>query len=226
MSQTAVVIGATGLTGRHLVTLLLHDPHFSNVKVLLRSPSLKPRQGLTPIIVDFNDEESLAPALQGDVLFCCVGTTIRKAGSQEQFREVDFNIPVRCATLARRQGTQQFLLISSVGANARSRNFYTRTKGEVEQAIQQLGYPGLYIFRPSILLGARTEFRFGEWLGKCLVTLFFFLLQGRWKKYRPIKASNVAQAMVNAAAEGPTGVHIYESDAIQELSIRNPHPAQ
>lgn len=221
MPQTAVVIGATGLTGRHLVTLLLHSQHFSKVKVLLRSPSLKPRPGLEPVIVDFDDEGSLASALQGDVLFCCVGTTIRKAGSQQQFRKVDFEIPLRCATLARRQGTEQFLLVSSIGANARSRNFYLRTKGEVEQAVQQLGYPGLHIFRPSFLLGTRPEFRLGEWLIKCLVTVFFFLLQGSWKKYRGIKASNVAHAMVNAAVYTPSGTHIYESDAIGELADRD-----
>lgn len=220
MSQTAVVIGATGLTGNSLVTLLLHDARFDKVKVLLRSPSLKQRPGLEPVIVDFDDEESLVPALQGDVLFCCIGTTIRKAGSQENFRKVDFNIPVHCATLARRQGVQQFLLISSIGASAQSGNFYLRTKGETEQAVQKLGYPYLHIFRPSLLLGTRQEFRIGEWLGKLLSMAFYFLLQGSWKKYRPIKAKTVAKAMIAAAAQGSTGTHIYESDAIKELACK------
>ncbi|MBW8685138.1 NAD(P)H-binding protein [Chitinophaga rhizophila] len=221
MLQTAVVIGATGLTGHHLVTLLLHDPHFSKVKVLVRTPSFKQRPGLEEIVVDFNDTNSLSAALQGDVLFCCIGTTIRKAGSQERFRDVDFEIPVRCATLARRQGMQQFLLLSSTGAAAHSRNFYLRTKGETEQAIQQLGYSSLHIFRPSILLGARNEFRLGESLGKVLVMLFYFLLIGHWKKYRPVKAATVANAMLNAAKTATTGVRVYEYDGIKELGSKH-----
>lgn len=217
MPQTAVVIGATGLTGTTLVTLLLHDPHFSKVRVLLRSPSLKQRPGLEVLLVDFNDEESLSEALQGDVLFCCVGTTIRKAGTKARFREVDFEIPVRCATLARRHGMQQFQLISSSGANPHSRNFYLRTKGEVEQAIEKLGFPSLYIFRPSILLGIRRPFRLGAWLVKVLAMVFYFLWQGRWRKFRPVKAANVAHAMLNVAKKAPDGTHIYEYDAIKEL---------
>jgi uncharacterized protein YbjT (DUF2867 family) len=218
MPLTAVVLGATGLTGNSLVTLLLHDNRFSKVKVLLRSPSLKQRPGLEPVIVDFDDEEGLASALHGDVLFCCIGTTIAKAGSKENFRKVDFEIPVRCATIAHRQNMQQFLLVSAVGANPASINFYARTKGETEQAIEKIGFPALHIFRPSVLLGAREEFRLGEWIGKFLILVFYFLLQGRWKKYRPIKAVNVAKAMINAAINTPSGTHVYESDAIKELA--------
>lgn len=218
MSQTAVVLGATGLTGNSLLTLLLHDNRFSNVKVLLRSPSLKQRAGLEPVIVDFDDEESLTAALQGDMIFCCIGTTIAKAGSKEQFREVDFNIPVRCATIAHRLKIPQFLLMSSIGADASARNFYLRTKGETEKAITALGFQALHIFRPSVLMGARKEFRLGEWIGKVLMLAFYFLLQGRWKKYRPIKAVNVARAMVNASVYTTSGIHVYESDAIKELA--------
>ncbi|GAA3924690.1 NAD(P)H-binding protein [Chitinophaga oryziterrae] len=218
MPLTAVVLGATGLTGNSLVTLLLHDNRFSKVKVLLRSPSLKQRPGLEPIIVDFDDEESLASALHGDVLFCCIGTTIAKAGSKESFRKVDFEIPVRCATIAHRQNMQQFLLVSAVGANPSSINFYARTKGETEQAIEKIGFPALHIFRPSVLLGAREEFRPGEWIGKFLILVFYYFLQGRWKKYRPIKAVNVARAMIKAAINIPSGTHVYELDAIKELA--------
>jgi uncharacterized protein YbjT (DUF2867 family) len=220
MPQTAVVIGATGLTGTTLVTLLLHDPQFSKVRVLLRNPSFKQRPGLEVMLVDFNDEESLSGALEGDVIFCCIGTTIRQAGSKERFREVDFEIPVRCATLARRHGIQQFQLISATGANPRSRNFYQRTKGEVEQAIEKLGFPSLHIFRPSILLGVRKVFRLKEWLIILLVMVFYFLWQGRWRKYRPIKAANVARAMLSVAKKAPDGTHVYEYDAIKELAMQ------
>jgi uncharacterized protein YbjT (DUF2867 family) len=198
--------------------MLLQDDRFSNVRVLLRTPTLTPRPGLEPIIVDFSDDESLSPALKGDVIFCCIGTTIRQAGSQEKFREVDFNIPVRCATIARRQGMAQFLLMSSIGASTTSRSFYMRTKGETENAVMALGYPGYHIFRPSMLVGVRKEFRLGEWFGYLLAGIFYFLLQGRWKKYRPIKAGNVALAMIHAAVNTPSGAHIYESDKIKEMA--------
>ncbi|WP_217601561.1 NAD(P)H-binding protein [Chitinophaga sp. GbtcB8] len=218
MPQTAIVIGATGLTGSHLVNLLLHNPAFDKVKVLMRKPSLKQRPGLESIIVDFEDEESLAAALQGDVLFCCIGTTKRKAGGKEQFREVDFNIPVRCATLAKRHGFNQFLLMSSIGANVNSRFFYLRTKGEAEQAITRLGFNSMHIFRPSALLGKRDEPRPGDVFTQYLVQVFYFLLQGKWKKYRGIRASTVAKAMVAAGVKGENGTHVYESDAIKEMA--------
>lgn len=218
MPQTAVVIGATGLTGSHLVNLLLHNPAFDKVKVLLRRPSLKSRDGLEVVIVDFENEESLAAALHGDALFCCIGTTRRKAGGKEEFRQVDFDIPVRCATLAKRQGMSQFLLMSSIGANINSRFFYLRTKGETEQAVTRLGFRSMHILRPSALLGKRRDKRLGEMLAQWLVMVFYYLLQGRWKKYRAIKASTVAKAMVAAAVKGESGTHIYETDAIKEMA--------
>ncbi|MEC5142563.1 oxidoreductase [Chitinophaga sp. 212800010-3] len=215
MSKTAIVIGATGLTGTHLVAALLQDPAFSKVKVLVRQPWAHARPKLESIIVDFDDEAALASVLQGDILFCCIGTTIKKAGSQENFRAVDYAIPVRCATIAYTQGVSQFLVISSIGANERSRNFYLRTKGEMEVAVQDIKFQSLAIFRPSFLLGQRQEFRPGEWISKYLILLFYFLLQGKWKKYRGIKAATVANAMMIAAKEAIGGVSIYESDAIQ-----------
>ncbi|MGO4293818.1 NAD(P)H-binding protein [Chitinophaga sp. RAB17] len=217
MNKTAIVIGATGLTGTHLVAALLQDPAFSKVKILIRQPWAHARPRLESIIVDFDDAERLASALQGDVLFCCIGTTIKKAGNQEKFREVDYGIPVKCARIAYEQGVSQFALMSSIGADPHARNFYLRTKGETEEAIQSLRFRGLYIFRPSVLIGSRKEFRLGERIGKYLIQLFYFLLQGRWKKYRGIKAATVANAMIAATKHADTGVSIFESDAIQSM---------
>ncbi|WP_143305242.1 NAD(P)H-binding protein [Chitinophaga vietnamensis] len=217
MNKTAIVIGATGMTGAHVVAALLQQPYYSKVKVLVRQPWAHPRPGLESVIVDFKDDESLAAALHGDDLFCCIGTTIKKAGSQQAFREVDFDIPARCARIARQQGTDKFLLMSSIGANQHSRSFYLRTKGEIENVIAGAGFRATYIFRPSFLLGQRKEFRLGEWIAKYLIQLFYFLLQGRWKKYRGIKAAIVASAMVKTAIRGEAGIHVFESDAIQEI---------
>lgn len=217
MNKTAIVIGATGLTGTHLVATLLQDPSFSKVKVLVRQPWAHSRPRLECIIVDFEDTENLTAALQGDVLFCCIGTTIKKAGSQEKFRAVDYGIPVKCARIAHEQGVSQLAIMSSIGANVQSRNFYLRTKGEMEAAVEAIGFHSLYIFRPSVLIGTRKEFRLGEWLGKWLIQLFYFLLQGRWKKYRGIKAATVANAMIAATKQANTGISVWESDAIQAM---------
>lgn len=219
-SQTAIIIGATGLTGSFLTSRLLQERQYATVRVLARHTDLRPREGLEIVTVDFEDEQALAAAFKGgNVVFCCIGTTIRKAGSQASFRKVDYDIPVRCARIAREQGIQQFLLMSSIGANTNTKNFYLRTKGEAEQAILSIGIPAVHIFRPSILLGPRKEFRLGESIGQILIQVFYFLLQGSWRKYRAIKASTVAQAMINAAGKQEQGPHIYESDAIQQLGL-------
>ncbi|GEP91417.1 Uncharacterized conserved protein YbjT, contains NAD(P)-binding and DUF2867 domains [Chitinophaga terrae (ex Kim and Jung 2007)] len=219
MSKTAIVLGATGLTGTYLVAALLQDPEYDKVRVLVRQPWAHSRPKLESVIVNFNDPASLTPHLQGDVLFCCIGTTIKKARTKERFKQVDYGIPVRCAEIAHSLGVKQYLVISAIGANARSRNFYLRTKGQMEQAVLKVGFPSIYIFRPSVLIGKRQEFRFGEWLGKYIIQLFYFLLQGRWKKYRGIKAATVANAMLVAARRADAGAHILESDAIQNLGV-------
>ncbi|SHK80166.1 Uncharacterized conserved protein YbjT, contains NAD(P)-binding and DUF2867 domains [Chitinophaga jiangningensis] len=217
MEKTAIVIGATGLTGTHLVSALLHDGYYTHIRVLVRKHWFNSRPGLESIIVDYSDEATLRTLIKGDVLFCCIGTTIKKAGSKENFRKVDFDIPVRCARIARENGVGQFLVMSSIGANLYSRNFYLRTKGQLEAAIEGVGFYSTSIFRPSFLLGQRQEFRLGEWLSKYLIQLFYFLLQGRWKKYRGIKAATVASAMLKVAKKNIPGISVYESDAIQEV---------
>ncbi|MBV7531140.1 NAD(P)H-binding protein [Chitinophaga sp. sic0106] len=216
MEKTAIVIGATGLTGTHLVSALLHDGYYTHIRVLVRKHWFNSRPGLESIIVDYSDEATLRNLIKGDVLFCCIGTTIKKAGSKENFRKVDFDIPVRCARIAHENGVGQFLVMSSIGANLYSRNFYLRTKGQLEAAIEGVGFPSVAIFRPSFLIGQRQEFRLGEWFSKYLIQLFYFLLQGRWKKYRGIKAATVASAMLKVAKKNIPGTAVYESDAIQE----------
>ena len=163
-------------------------------------------------LVDFADAESFKLALEDiDVVFCAVGTTQKKVkGDKEAYRKVDYDIPVNAARFAKEAGCKQFLLVSSVGANAKSKNFYLQLKGRVEDAVVQQGLPSVSIFRPSMLLGYREEKRPGEGFGKAVMRLLSFMFVGRLKKYRAVHARTVAKAMVYAAKEGNPGVSVYE----------------
>lgn len=218
MSQTAIVIGASGLTGNSLTATLLSDPAISLVKVIVRKPLPLEHPKLQNIVLSFDDLPALQAALQGDILFCCIGTTIKKAGSQKAFQEVDREIPLRCAEIAKRNGVKQFLLISAIGANAAARNFYLRTKGQTEQGIARSGFESIHIFRPSLILGERDEFRMGEKIGAVIMQITSFLLQGKLKKYRGIEAQAIARAMKKIALRQIKGTHIYESDEIQGIA--------
>lgn len=208
MPQTAIVIGASGLVGNELVQALLQDETYSSVKAVVRRPLAIQHPRLVNLVLSFDDEKALTTALTGDVLFCCTGTTIKKAGSRKAFRAVDYDIPVRCGAIALKNNVSRFLLVSSIGANERSSNFYLRTKGETEQALMHMQYPSLYIFRPSLLMGRRKEFRFGEQVAQFLMPVFNFLLSGSRKKYRPVKAAVLAKNMIEKAKEEAPGVHV------------------
>ena len=162
--------------------------------------------------------DNLGPELsnnQVDDVYCCLGTTIKKAGSQEAFKKVDHTLVVTVAGLMKKHGAEQFPVISAMGANKDSKVFYNRVKGEMEAALQELGYPCLRIIRPSLLLGPREEFRLGEKLAVILTPLLKPILLGSLKKYRPVEAEKVAQFMVKVAREkSVVGVHVYESDVI------------
>lgn len=162
--------------------------------------------------VDFDRPESYQAFTAVDQVICALGTTIATAGSQEAFYKVDYTYPLEIARAARENGARHFLLVSSSGADEKSRIFYSRVKGEVEAAIQALGYPAVSIFRPSLLLGARQEFRWKEALIKPLAGLFNPLIPPR---YRPIQAGTVAAAILAASQEDRPGVRIFESDKIQ-----------
>lgn len=193
----ATLIGSTGLIGGHLLDLLLKDPVFDTVRILIRRPMDIIHPKLEKKLVDFTDKESFRLALEGtDVIFCCIGTTMKKMkGDKEAYRKVDYDIAVHAAQLGKVNGCEKFVLVSAVGADSKSRNFYLKLKGEVEEAVQATGIEGVYILRPSLLIGNRKEFRFGEKMATWLMPLFAFLLPAR---YKPVKASEVAKAMVNA----------------------------
>ena len=217
--QTAVLVGATGLVGSIVLQKLLRDNAFSKVIALTRKLSEIPHRKLENKVVDFNNPESLRDSFaSADVIFCSVGTTQKKVnGIESDYRKVDVDIPLQIGKIGREKGVKSFVLVSSIGANLSSNNFYLRLKGEVEHAMSELDYESLYIIRPSMLLGKRSEFRLGENIGQAVMRSASFLFFGPMKKYYPVQAADVAEAMVVAAKEGKPGINIVQYDEIMAL---------
>lgn len=205
---TVALLGATGLVGRHCLDLLASDRAFERVEVIARrkfAEATAPR--IEAHIVDVEHLEERPDLFRVDEVICALGTTIKTAGSKARFRDVDYGIPLTAAKLALKEGARHFLLVSALGADAHSRIFYNRVKGELEDALRTLGFRSVTIVRPSLLLGEREEFRLGEEIAKRLA----WIVPG---KYRPIHARAVAAALVRCAKEDVPGLHILESDEI------------
>jgi uncharacterized protein YbjT (DUF2867 family) len=217
--MTATIIGATGLIGSYLVKILGKDEYFSTTRLLTRRPIDIQNGHVEVKLIDFNDVESFKLGIDGsDVVFCAIGTTKEKVeGDKEAYRKVDYDIPVKAAQFCKETGCKNFVLVSSVGADSSSSNFYLQLKGEVEDAIQQMNIESVTIVRPSILLGDRKELRPAETVGKIAMSVLSFALIGKASKLKPIHAEDVAQAMVNAAKNKIPGFSIYEYKQIKEL---------
>ncbi|WP_046245856.1 NAD-dependent epimerase/dehydratase family protein [Hymenobacter terrenus] len=214
MSKTALLAGATGLIGSHLLPLLLQSERYSKVIVVGRKslPMLHPK--LTQVVTDLDRLEDVRLQLIADDIFCCLGTTMRQAGSKEAFYKVDFLYVVTLAAITASNFASQFLVISSLGADAESRIYYSRVKGEMEAAVRQTAFRAIHIFRPSLLLGEREQPRIGERLSAIVLRMFRPLLRGPLQKYRPVTAATVAAAMLHAAADDGGGVRVHESNEL------------
>ncbi|HKL66247.1 MAG TPA: NAD(P)H-binding protein [Bacteroidales bacterium] len=217
MNKTAIVFGATGLVGSELLNVLIRDVRYRAVKVFTRNELYIEHIKVIEKIVDVEDVDSYSDMLKGDDLYICLGTTRRKAGSVAKMEDIDRRLPVRIAKAALRMGVQNVALVSSIGARASSRNYYYRIKGRMEEDILELEFKRKVILRPSILLGKRSEFRLFESLGKSMVKALGFMLRGQREKYRGIKASIVAEAMVKEL-NNLNGKTIYESDEIADIN--------
>lgn len=217
MPKTALIAGATGMTGKILLQKLLDSNNYNKVIVLLRKPIIINHPHAEVLIADFNRLGDLAAKLMADDVFCCLGTTINKAKSKEAFKKVDLEYPLKLAEITKNNGARQFLVMSSMGANPDSVIFYSRIKGTLEKELKKIGFITLRIFRPSLLLGKRDEFRLGESIGVIFYKMFSWLFAGRWRKYKGIASEVVAQAMFNTAQLNDTGIIIYESDEISRL---------
>lgn len=210
--RTAVIAGATGLVGKHLIDKLLGSALYTSVVALTRAPVSTHHEKLTNIITDFRDLEPSLTHIHPDDVFCCLGTTMARAGSKDQFYQVDFRYPLNLARASLARGAKQYLLVSALGASKDAYIYYNRVKGELEEAITKTGFGTVHIFRPSLLLGPRAEKRPGEDAAKMLYRIFNFAIP---LKYKAISAERVADFMLEVAARNKEGTFIYESREMQ-----------
>jgi uncharacterized protein YbjT (DUF2867 family) len=220
--KTAVVLGASGMIGNILTRWLLSNNEYDQVRILVRKPVKLEHPKLQVLQVNFDNPADVANKLgTGDVIFCCIGTTNAKVKNDKAaYRHADLEIPSLVARSGKQAGFNHFILVSAVGANTGSSNFYLKLKGQTEEAIIQSGIPHIAIFRPSVLLGKREEKRSGERIAQYLMKWLGFLFAGKFSKYKGIPAKDVAAAMIVAAQENTLPVKIYEHDAIEAMALR------
>ncbi len=219
MSRSALLLGATGLVGGLVLSRLLASGQWQQVTVIGRRAPDVSHEKLRFVEADLSELERHAGEFAVTDVFCCLGTTLKQAGSKQAFARVDLDFCVAAATQAKAAGVQRFLMISAVNANRKSMQFYARTKGEAEHQIAALGLPCVLFVQPSLLKGKRNEFRLGEEIG--LTTLAAVMPLVRWTRadWLPVEAQTVADAMVAAALKGPaTGVHRLRYRDMEELS--------
>ncbi len=218
-TNIATLIGATGLIGNHLLEHLIADSEFEKIKLIVRRPLEMNDPKVEILVIDFEDQAAFEKAItDSNVVFCSIGTTQQKVkGDLLAYRKIDYDIPLNAAIHCKKTGCETFILVSSVGAELKSRTFYLRLKGEVESHIKKLGFNSLYIMQPSMLLGDRKEFRMGERIMQMVMKLVSVILVGDSAKFKPIHASQVAIAMIHAAKENKSGVHVWTYNTILDI---------
>jgi len=215
--NSILILGSTGLIGSYLLQECLDDSNIESVTALVRKPSLAPHPKLKEVVFDFKDESAVTSLKKVNHVFCCLGTTIKTAGSKDAFKFVDYDIPLRFARWAESIKADSYSIVTTMGANSNSSIFYNRVKGEVEDEIKQLNIPTIHIFQPSLILGPRMEFRFGELIGKGIMAILDPLMIGSAKKYRGIHAQTIAKGMLNYLTLEEDGLLTIESDKIGNL---------
>lgn len=218
MAKKAVIAGSSGLIGSHLLQILLEQAYYDEVLILVRKKLPLQHHKLKQLVIDFEQPETYKNELNGHALFCCLGSTKKKTPDFTIYHKIDHDYPLLLAQLAKPNGIEQYHLVSSIGADINGVNFYTKTKGETEADVAAVGISAVHIYRPSFLVGNRLESRPMEKFLNGLMKIINPLLFGGWKKYQSIEASTVAMAMYQQSIKNATGVFIYESDKIKQLS--------
>ena len=218
MGKTALVVGATGLIGNELLHILLNADEYDQVIAVVRTPLNLNHEKLVETIVDFDQLEKYKEGFLAEDIFCCLGTTIKKAGTKEAMYKVDVEYPLMIAKLALEQGAKQFLLVSAMNADPNAALFYPKMKGELEQGLVKIPFESIAIMRPSLLLGDRKEFKLGERVGGAIFKTLSFLFRGPLGKYRAIYGSTVASAMYKIAQMNKPGIQVYASEELESIS--------
>lgn len=213
-----LIVGGTGLVGSHLIRELSESQTGTQISSFVRRPLGEPLSGVSEFVIDFEQLAALTAESKAKAAFCCLGTTIAKAGSQKAFEKVDHHLPLEFARGALEGGAKQFHVVTALGADARSAVFYNRVKGKLEIELIDMGFESLHIYRPSLLLGARNERRPGEYVAKKLAPFLNPMMIGPLKQYRAISGRDVARCIRIAAEKAPTGLHIYPSKRIQDIA--------
>ena len=215
-AKVALIAGASGLVGGHCLHLLLQSPRYKKVISVGRKTLPLQHPKLEQLVVDFHNLEKHRHSLVADDVYCALGTTIKKAGSKESFRTVDFTYVVSLAKITAANFATQFLVVSALGADANARVFYNRVKGEMEETVKALPFTSVHIFQPSLLLGDRQKKRFGEEVAAKAMKVLQFLMVGPLRPYRAIPAQTVAKAMLEAAKQDGGGVLVHPSEQMQQ----------
>ena len=213
--KSALLLGATGLTGGHLLYLLLESEEYHTIYIYVRRTLGLQNPKLKEIIIDYNSYEGTVDA---DTVFCCLGTTIKIAKTKEAFKKVDQDYPVKIAQLQFKDGSKRFLVISAMGAASDSLFFYSRVKAEMEKLLSTIGYPKLFIFRPAIITGERKEHRSGEKIATGIFEILNYILIGPLKKYQSVSAKAIASCLLSYSCNNQVhGRVIISSDRIKDF---------
>ena len=218
MANKAVIAGASGLIGSELLQFLLQSQQYNEVLALVRSELPLKHKKLVQLVVNFDQLDQYQASINGHALFCCLGSTRSKTPNLSVYRKIDHDYPLKLAQLAKQNKIPHYHLISAIGANSKSGNFYTKLKGETEDDIQQVGVRSLHIYQPSLLTGDRKEFRLAEKIASVAMKVIDPLLMGPFQKYRSIPAKTVAQAIYRQSLNTEEGVFVHPSNHIKQLA--------
>lgn len=217
MQKTAIILGATGLTGTALLKDLLEDPDFNKIILFSRSAHSIKHPKIKEHLIDLFELEKYKELFQANVVFCCIGTTKSKTPDNDTYRKIDFGIPAAAAKLSEENNIETFIVISAMGANANSAIFYNKVKGEMEEAVQHRNIKNTYILRPSLITGNREEDRAGEGMAAKVMKVLKPVMKGPLEKYQSITAETIARAM-HKISKNQYSKRIIPSNEIKEIA--------
>jgi hypothetical protein len=218
MAYKAIIIGASGLIGSTLLDILLTQPEYTEVFVLVRKEIAVKHKKLTQLVVDFDKLDDYADVITGHAIFCCLGTTKKNTPDKNTYRKIDHDYPVKLAQIGAKNGVEQFHIVTALGADPNSSIAYPKLKGETEEDVKKSGIKSIYIYQPSMITGDRKENRPLEKIITVIMRVIDPLLIGSLKKYRSIPAKTIAMAMFKQSLTNNEGIFAYPSDKIKQIA--------